>query len=443
MSLEKKVLLINCRSPYLDDSKIYVPLANLYLKSYVEEHSSHQVFLGDDGYDLNCMETFEPYDIIGLSVMTPQRQEALNLLGMIKLFHPTKKVVIGGPHVKYYLSDLLNQGWDHIVNLDGERALLKILNGEASRIVSDVMTKQDILDQPRPDRSSYEAKKMIKNYHYRLGDRNATTMMVARGCPEKCTFCEDRMTAVKWSSIENIRAELDDINNLGYGGVYIFDDIFAIAMPKVRPICEELAKRDLSYRCNGQVRYFTKWGEDFALMLASTGCREIAFGFETGSQKILDNVMKGTSVKQNYLAVQYAKKFGLKVKGFMMIGLPGESMKTIEETETFIRESGMDDFQLAIYYPYKGTKIRDDIDAGMSDVNLSFLGEGLGAYGQKGGSTECVISVGELSSADLLRERDRIVKFYKPKSHEEKWKDKFFETYLKDREVEGHFEGEF
>src|SRR3990167_7741638 len=191
MSLEKKVLLINCRSPYLDDSKIYVPLANLYLKSYVEEHSSHQVFLGDDGYDLNCMETFEPYDIIGLSVMTPQRQEALNLLGMIKLFHPQKKVVIGGPHCKYYLNDLVNQGWDHIVNLDGERALLKILNGEASRIVSDVMSKQDILDQPRPDRSSHEAIKMIKNYHYRLGNRNATTMMVARGCPEKCCIVGD------------------------------------------------------------------------------------------------------------------------------------------------------------------------------------------------------------------------------------------------------------
>ena len=271
----------------------------------------------------------------------------------------------------------------------------------------------------------------------------STHWFFANGVLIHNSFCEDRMTAVKWSSIENIRAELDDINNLGYGGVYIFDDIFAIAMPKVRPICEELAKRDLSYRCNGQVRYFTKWGEDFALMLASTGCREIAFGFETGSQTILDNVMKGTSVKQNYLAVQYAKKFGLKVKGFMMIGLPGETMKTIEETETFIRESGMDDFQLAIYYPYKGTKISDDIDAGNSDVNLSFLGEGLGAYGQKGGSTECVISVGDLSSADLLRERDRIVKFYKPKSHEEKWKDKFFETYLKDHESEGHFEGEF
>lgn len=246
-----------------------------------------------------------------------------------------------------------------------------------------------------------------------------------------CTFCEDARTTSRWTPIELIREELDDIKELGYEGVYIFDDLFAIAMPKVRPICDEIFKRDLVYRCNGQANFFTKWGEDFAKMLADSGCVEMAFGHETGSQKILDNITKRTSVEQNYQSVEFARKHGIKVKSFLMLGLPGENYETIAETEKFIRDTGIDDFQLAVYYPYKGTQIRDAIDRGDNSMDIEFEGEGLGAYGQKGGSTEAVVRTSELSSEDLLRERDRLVNTYKPKSHTPKWDDGFFDERLK------------
>ena len=100
------------------------------------------------------------------------------------------------------------------------------------------------------------------------------------------------------------------------------------------------------------------------------------------------------------------------------------------KTEEFIRNSGVEDFQLAVYYPYKGTQIRDAIDRGDSKQDIYFQGEGLGAYGQKGGSTEAVVRTNALSSEDLLRERDRLVNKYKPKSHTPKWQDGFFEHHL-------------
>jgi len=133
----------------------------------------------------------------------------------------------------------------------------------------------------------------------------------------------------------------------------------------------------------------------------------------------------------NYKATEYAKMQGLRVKAFLMIGLPGETMETIADTEKFIATSGIDDFQLSIFYPYKGTAIRDAIDKGQNSVDLMFIGEGLGAYGQKGGSTESVIRTSCLSAEQLLTERDRIVKKYKPKAHQQKWKDedKFFQTH--------------
>src|SRR3990167_2676032 len=223
-----ELLLLSCRSPFLDDSKIYSPMANLYLKSYVNKHLPEvNVTLGDDNYDLNNAETFEKYDTIGVSIMTPQRAEATKILKTIKSKYPEKIVIAGGAHVKHYLDDVIKQEWDYVVPYDGEKALVQILQNQkrdwANKreflrralkpfgdlnvdpsyapfkpiVVKSIMNKTEIADAPRPDRTSQNAIQLIKQYHYMLGDRKATTMMTARGCPERCTFCEDAMTPVK------------------------------------------------------------------------------------------------------------------------------------------------------------------------------------------------------------------------------------------------------
>ena len=200
----------------------------------------------------------------------------------------------------------------------------------------------------------------------------------------------------------------------------------------IKPICEEIKKRGLVYRCNGQARYFT---EEFAKTLADSGCVEIAFGAESGSQKILDAIDKRTTVEMNYRFVELCRKYGIVCKAFLMLGLPGETYETIAETEKFIRDAKLDDFQLALYYPYKGTKLRDAIDRGDTSFDLTFEGEGLGAYGQRGGSTESVVRTSALSAVELLKERDRLVNTYRPVSHGNMWttsqiSDHFFDTHL-------------
>ena len=428
----ESILMLSCRSPFLDDSKIYVPLASLYLKAFVNFHAPQiKVDLGDDNYSITTQAWLAPYDAIGLSIMTPQREEAYKLASHIKRHFPRKKVIAGGPHVKHYKEEVeAKKDFDFVVPYDGERPLVKIMTGQATqRVLNDVMTKEDIANAPRPDRWSDVAKSLIRRYNYSLGDRNATTMMTSRGCPMTCTFCEDARTQSKWSSLHNLQAEMDDIVALGYKGVYVFDDLFAISMPTVKPIVQELKKRDLIFRCNGQANFFTKWGEEFAKLLADNGCYEIAFGHESGSQKILDNVTKRTSVEQNYRSVEYARKHGIKVKSFLMLGLPGEDEETVKATEAFIRDAKPDDFQLCIYYPFKGTQIRDAIDKGDKSIDLHVEGEGLGAYGQKGGSTESVVRTSRYTSQELMQIRDDLVRRYKPESHTNKWKeDKFFDT---------------
>ncbi len=316
---------------------------------------------------------------------------------------------------------------------DGKHIITE--NLEDPRILTHIMSKEDIRNAPRPDRTSENAIRIIKNYHYRLGNRESTTMMSARGCPEQCAFCEDAMTPVKKSSLENLKLEMNDIKNLGYGGVYLFDDLFALSIKDSREIGEELQKRDLIYRCNAQARYFTRWGEEMAKMLADTGCYEIAFGAETGSQKILDNIHKRTTVEMNYKTIEYANKHGLIVKAFILIGLPGENLETLKETEKMIQylmSNPNNDFGAYIYYPYKGTQIRDRLDKG-EDPGLEMLvEEGIGAYATIDGGSEVVIRTDELTGKQLSDFRDHLIQKYRPVSSEFEW-DKLHDTHLKSK----------
>ncbi len=430
-----RVVLLSCRSAFLDDDKVYPPLANLYLKSYLNAHVPHvEVTLGDDDYAVTDLSSLEPFDVVGISIMTPQRHEALILARAIKKRFPEKVIVAGGPHVRHYHSDLLSEScFDHLVPLEGEKALLQVLTDpSAPRSLFSPMSAEDVQSQPRPDRTSRDAIRVLSRYSYQLNNIRATTLMTARGCPERCTFCEDALTAIRWSSYDSIRAQLSDIAALGYGGVYIFDDLFAISMPKIAPICHALQASGLIYRCNAQARYFTKWGKDMARLLADTGCYEIAFGAESGSQRILDAVQKRCTVAENYLTVEYAKQFGLVVKAFILIGLPGESWSTLAETEAFVRDSGIDDFQCAVYMPFKGTRIRQALDRGEPlDLTVEPAGtdgEITGAYGTKGGETAYEVRTSALSAADLRDFREYLVTRYRPQSHSRKWEeDRFFD----------------
>jgi len=466
MSLDS-LLLLSCRSPFLDDSKIYAPMANLYLKSYVnQEVPDVEVTLGDDSYDLENLDYFEPFDAIGISIMTPQREEASKILRAIKERFPRKIVIAGGPHVKHYAKEIVaNEPYDWIIPKDGEKPLVAILRGETDslphrytrmslsvdpnddrkvstpvmdditdpRILTFSMSRDDILEQPRPDRTSPNAIEVVRGYNYTLGGKDSTTMMCARGCVELCSFCEDARTAIRWSSMDSITGQLDDIVNLGYEGVYLFDDLFAIALKKIQPICEEIKKRDLIFRCNAQARYFTKWGDDMAVLLSESGCHEIAFGAESGSQTILDNINKRTTVEANYETIRVANKYGIVVKAFILLGLPGETDETLRDTEKMIQylmENPVNDFGCYVYYPYKGTQIRDALDRGESPGISMLVEEGLGAYGQKGGNTETgVIRTDALSSDELSDFRDYLVDTYRPVSHERHW-EKFHDTHM-------------
>lgn len=395
-----KVLLASMRSPFLDDDKVYPSLGTLYLQAALDSEGIKSKI--EDEFDYNRPEKYDEFDIWSASVMTPQKDEADRFLDLAKA--QKKIAVIGGPHPTFYFNEVAKKNWDHIVMGDGEKKILDIAYGYAQQYEIDNLTSDQLASFPRPTR--LQNKELLKKYHYKLRGKEATSLITGRGCPMSCGFCEAARTKIKYSPLERIVEELDDIRDLGYSGVYIFDDLFAMNKIRTRKIGEELRKRNLVFRCNGHARLMDR---EYAKELSDLGCVEIAFGAESGSQKILDIVQKKTTVKQNYDFVNSFKGLDVRVKAFLMVGLPGETYDTIKDTEDFIKNSGIDDFQLAVFYPYKGTPIREYL----SNYDLRMVAIGIGAYGQKGGESECVVETSGLTSEQIKSERDRIVKKYK------------------------------
>ena len=314
-----KLALVSCRSPFLDDDRIYPPLGLLYLKSAVAAQVPGCEITITDSYDLDDLGQFADCDAIGISIMTPQRAEAERLAGAIRDRWPGKMLIAGGPHVRHY--GMAGQPWDYLVAGDGERVLPAILRRESARVRTDDLIPRDVLAaMPRPDRLGEAA--FLRNYSYTLAGLDSTTMLLGRGCPMACKFCEDAKTLTRWTSLAGAEAELDDIVSLGYQGVYLFDDLFAINLRKCQPYLDLLKASGLKFRCNVHARFMT---DEFAAALADAGCVEAAFGAESGSQQILDRIDKKTTVAQNYACVRHCKDHGIMVKAFLMIGLPGET----------------------------------------------------------------------------------------------------------------------
>jgi anaerobic magnesium-protoporphyrin IX monomethyl ester cyclase len=420
----KSILLLTCKSPFLDDPRMHAPMGVLYLDAAVKRDLPDVKIEIDDDYDLSDegLKRYEEFDVVGVSVMTPQRKEASMILNSIKSVWPEKVMIAGGAHVASYIDEIEKEGWDYLVKGDGERDIVSILKGDAKeRISNDVLMREELEHIPKPDRIG--RKDFLDKHCYELKPGvKSTILIIGRGCPFGCGFCTSARSTTRWHSVDLVKEELADIRKLGYKAFYIPDDLFAINLEKVKPYLDAIKKSGLLFRCNAHAKLMT---DKFAQALKDAGCYELSFGAESGSQKILNNAGKGTSVGQNYDFIRIAKSHDIRVKAYLMLGLPGEDHKTVSETEEFIKkaidEYGIDDFQLAIYYPYKGTAIRTAMDQG-KDIDLQFLGEGLGAHTHSQGASEARVRTRALSDQNLLRERTRIIKKYKPKSHMSGWK---------------------
>lgn len=369
------ISFVNPRSPFLEDEGVMPPLGVMYLSAKLQtlgfETRIVDMGLGDE----------VPEGEIFITGTTPQADEIAKL-------RRDDYTVLGGPHASID-PDGMSGEFGLVVTGEGEEIIEHIVRTKPRGVLRAKRIRNlDAL--PFPDRGN------AHRYNYRIGGRKATTMISSRGCNGKCSFCCKAVMdkGIFLRSATNVLEEIREIKALGFDSVMFYDDTIAINRKRIIDICSGLEKMDILFRCF--VRSDQTDEELFARM-AQAGCHEVLIGVESGSQKLLNGINKQETVEQNRNAITWAKKQGIRVKALMMVGLPGESWETVEESRKFIQETAPDALDVTILTVYKGT----DIYKNPGNYELTFRE----ASWYKGRSGEYYSTV----STPALDERDMVV----------------------------------
>jgi len=187
-----------------------------------------------------------------------------------------------------------------------------------------------------------------------------TFVLHSRGCPNACHFCRQ---TVMWKSQPRLRSpesifeELKYLDKLGIHNIMFHADTFTQDRDNVIGICKQILENNLKVRwiCNGRVDCVD---EEMLSWMKKAGCWMINYGIESGVQDILVKCNKGekATVEASRTAVLMTKRAGIKVWGYFIIGLPGETHETIKETSRFARSLPLDMVNFAVGAPYPGTE---------------------------------------------------------------------------------------
>lgn len=182
-------------------------------------------------------------------------------------------------------------------------------------------------------------------------------IVTSRGCPANCRFCIKHVSygrSVRFRSPENILAELEQLVELGVRSVHMYADLFTVSREQVVELCELILERDLRLRwtCNSRVDFVDA---EMLELMGQAGCWMISWGIESGSEEILRRCRKGIRIEQVERALHWAKDAGILNWGYFIIGLPGETTETIQETIRFSKKLPLDLALFHIAAPHPGT----------------------------------------------------------------------------------------
>ncbi len=252
----------------------------------------------------------------------------------------------------------------------------------------------------------------VGDYRYALAKHPMIQIWSSRGCPNMCTFCQFPQTLsgriFRTRSPENFVDELEWIkeNLPQIKEVFIEDDTFSVDKKRVMKICELIKERnlDLVWSCNARADI----PFDVLKNMKEAGCRMLIIGYESGNDEILRNIKKGMTTKQAKKFTKDAKKLGLKIFGCFMIGLPGDTKETIEQTFQFARELNPDMvfFQQAV--PFPGTEFYE-----WCKRNDYLVAKNWDDWLDKNGQLASIVNYPNLTNEEIKRLRDELmIRFY-------------------------------
>jgi radical SAM superfamily enzyme YgiQ (UPF0313 family) len=360
------------------------PLGLAYVAASLEK-AGHDVTILDtlalnwDKYQVDNYLIENEFNLIGIQILTPMYLRFQEILKVIKKRAKNAIIVGGGPHVTIMSESCIkeNPDIDFGVIGDGEDTIVELVDAlEYGRDVSKVKGliyekngkiirtatrpfRTNIDEYPLPARHLLPMDKYMPTVTY-YKHLPSFIILTSRGCPFHCTYCSKIAgNTVRQHSVDRVIKELEMLINIyGAKDIIFRDDTLTINKPFITDLCNEIIRKKIhkkiKWSCMTRVNCVT---EDMLNLMKKAGCWSIHYGFESGSQRILDIIKKGIKLNQVRNAFKWTRKAGIEIKAFFMLGLPTETKEEALQTIKFAKEIDPDWVQFTITTPYPGTEL--------------------------------------------------------------------------------------
>lgn len=305
-------------------------------------------------------------DVFGMSCWTANRRGVALVAESVRRHHPSAHIIVGGPHATPLAREMLahHAAIDSVAVGEGEATFMELLERlESKRNLSGLagaVVRVDGCVEQGPPRAAITPLDALHCPHEHFG---TPIVMTSRGCPWNCTFCGASTTWGRGFRGHSVPYVLDMLEKalarLAVRMLQIKDDTFTANRKRVFEICRGIRERGLRFlwSCDTRVDVL---GEDLLREMRLAGCERLSLGVESGSPTILQGINKKITVDQILESTKMAKRCGIQVRYYMMLGNRGETEETFRESLAFLERAQPHQAIFSCLSIYPGTDDFDD-----------------------------------------------------------------------------------
>jgi radical SAM superfamily enzyme YgiQ (UPF0313 family) len=375
----------------------YPPLGTLYAASYLRERG-YSVALFDamlatsEEEWRDALKREQPryavlfednFNYLSKMCLLRMREAAFSMLSMAREAGCT--VVVCGADATDHAQSYIHHGADYVIFGEGEQTLGELMDSLTSRTDTpldailglgfvDPASGDLVRNVARPDLRNLDSLPFpawdlvdIPRYERVWRERHgyySMNLVTTRGCPFHCNWCAKPIWGQRYNarSAENVVAEMKWLKETYQPDhIWFVDDIMGLKPGWIERFASEIERLDarIPFKCLNRVDLLLRGNTVQAL--ARAGARTVWVGAESGSQKILDAMEKGTKVEQIREAARRLHDAGIEVGFFLQFGYPGETLEDVEDTLQMVRDCAPDDIGMSVSYPLPGTSFHDRV----------------------------------------------------------------------------------
>jgi hopanoid biosynthesis associated radical SAM protein HpnJ len=314
------------------------------------------------------------YDLVIINTSTPTIVNDARVAELLKDHYPGVKVGFVGPHTIVLPEETLasSKAIDFVTTGEFDYAVEEIAKGIPFDRVDGIAFRSNGSIRRTKDRPPitdldalpfvtriYARDLNIYNYYNGYLKHPYVSLYTGRGCSARCTFCLWPQTisghVYRVRSIDNVYEEMVLAKQLfPKAKEFFFDDAtLTNNAPRVEEIARKLKNLGITWSCNARANV----PKETLKVMKDGGLRLLTVGFESSNQKILNNIKKGINVDRAREFVKATKELGILIHGAFILGLPGETAETIEQTIRFAQEIDPYSIQVSLLAPYPGTEL--------------------------------------------------------------------------------------